>query len=84
MNHNRIASRFTKFWLALSLGLIPASFSLAQTFPATAPTTRASTRNNNGVHGITTQPNGLILNFRDASIDAVLDELVVLRDGKPV
>src|SRR5437667_7802757 len=59
----------------------------AQTLPATSPTTRP---NNNGIHGITTQPGGgLLLNFKDANIDAVLDELstaagfIVVKEVKP-
>src|SRR5213082_688511 len=54
---------------------------------ATSPTTRP---NNNGVHGVTTQPGGgLLLNFKDANIDAVLDELssaagfIVVKEVKP-
>src|SRR5882724_8715870 len=43
----------------------------------TAPTTTASTQpNHNGIHGVTIAPGGnLMLNFKDASIEAVLDEL---------
>jgi general secretion pathway protein D len=63
------------------------------TAPSTAPSTTAfsATRpNGNGVHGVTTQPGGgLLLNFKDASIDAVLDELssaagfIVVKEVKP-
>jgi general secretion pathway protein D len=44
---------------------------------ATVPTTQAATRpGGNTTHGITTQPGGgLSLNFKDATIDSVLDEL---------
>src|SRR5437667_4747226 len=59
----------------------------AQTLPATSPTTRP---NNNGIHGITTQPGGgLLLNCKDANIDAGLDELssaagfIVVKEVKP-
>src|SRR5438876_3211746 len=58
------------------------------TQPATAPTTAPT--NHNGAHGITSQPGGgLLLNFRDASIDSVLDELssvsgfIVVKEVKP-
>src|SRR5436853_354774 len=46
----------------------------AATQPATTqPATRPGA---NGLHGITTQPGGgLMLNFKEASIDSVLDEL---------
>src|SRR5689334_14724684 len=45
---------------------------VAVTQPATAPTTRP----NGNLHGITTQPGGgLKLNFKEASIESVLDEL---------
>src|SRR5258706_2535777 len=49
------------------------------TQPATAPTTQqgaTSRPTTNNVHGIPTQPGGgLMLNFKEASIDSVLDEL---------
>src|SRR4051794_2037012 len=46
---------------------------MPSTMPTTAPSSRATTGNN---HGVTTQPGGAImLNFKDANIDAVLDEL---------
>lgn len=45
---------------------------VAATQPATAPATRPA----NNLHGITTQPGGgLKLNFKEASIESVLDEL---------
>src|SRR5437762_1878936 len=45
---------------------------VAGTQPATAPATRPA----NNLHGITTQPGGgLKLNFKEASIESVLDEL---------
>src|SRR5436190_669804 len=55
----------------------PGAPTLAATTAPTTATTRASTRNGNGAtHGITTQPGGgLLLNFENASIDSVLDEL---------
>ena len=46
--------------------------------PVTRPaTTQAVTRpaNGTGPKGITTQPTGLLINFQDANIEAVLDEL---------
>src|SRR5262245_58883292 len=64
--------------VAVALGCAT-SFIQAQTTapagqPATAPTSRPTT--NNGEGGVTTQPGGgLLLNFRDANIDTVLDEL---------
>ena len=43
---------------------------------ATLPATRPNGANANGTHGVTTQPGGgLLLNFKEASIDSVLDEL---------
>src|SRR5687768_6879311 len=63
--------------------------------PATQPTTLPTTspapaRNgNNGQPGIERQDGGLVLNFRDASIDVVLDELseaaglIIVREAKP-
>src|SRR5204862_7904519 len=74
--------------------MVVASESRAQTGPSTAPTTAptATTRqNHNGnMRGVTTQPGGgLLLNFRDASIDNVLDELssaagfIVVKEVKP-
>jgi general secretion pathway protein D len=60
--------------------------------PATEPTspTTAPSANHNGVHGVTTQPGGgMLLNFRDASIENVLDELsaaagfIVVKEVKP-
>lgn len=49
------------------------------TAPATAPSgiiTPATRPNNNGERSVTTQPGGgLLLNFREATIDSVLDEL---------
>src|SRR5438552_7794909 len=86
-----MGKRMNNFWkfsaitlASMTLGILRAQ---AQTFPTTSPTTRP---NNNGVHGITTQPGGgLILNFKDANIDAVLDELssaagfIVVKEVKP-
>src|SRR2546423_7366001 len=61
----------------------PSATQPASTQPATRPS-------NNGVHGVTTQPGGgLLLNFKDANIDAVLDELssaagfIVVKEVKP-
>lgn len=72
--------------LTLATGAAVATFSplaLAQLAPTSRPsttqpaTTQATTRPGaNSVHGITTQPGGgLMLNFKEASIDSVLDEL---------
>ena len=66
--------------LAATMMVLPTFVSAQTTAPTTAPATTApsvTTRaNNNGVHGVTTQPSGgLLLNFKDANIDAVLDEL---------
>jgi len=59
--------------LALSLAVFATTPLVAQ--PAPPPPTTASTRNGNGGH-VTTAPGGeLIINFKDASIDSVLDEL---------
>src|SRR3954452_22185334 len=58
--------------------LAPAGATSRPAGAATQPaTTQAATRPAaNGVHGITTQPGGgLMLNFKEASIDSVLDEL---------
>jgi general secretion pathway protein D len=79
----------------------PAQLSSRQ--PSTAPagasasagaqaTTEPSTRNNNGANGhLTSQPGGgLMFNFKDASIDSVLDELsavagfIIVKEAKPV
>jgi general secretion pathway protein D len=63
------------------------------TEPTTEPTTAPSangTNHNGAQHGVTTQPGGgLLLNFKDASIDNVLDELsaaagfIVVKEVKP-
>src|SRR4051812_46090508 len=63
----------------------------AATQPTTQPTTQhANGGNGNGAPHITTAPGGgIVLNFKDASIDAVLDELssvagfIVVRVDKP-
>src|SRR4051794_9622476 len=78
---------------ALSLVVLLATHGQAQTTaPSAAPaTTQSAPRlNGNGAHGVTTQPGGgLLLNFKDASIDAVLDELssaagfIVVKEVKP-
>lgn len=61
--------------------------------PATRATTQPSTATapsrNNGQSGIERRDGGLVLNFRDASIDVVLDELseaagyIIVREAKP-
>jgi general secretion pathway protein D len=56
-----------------------------------APTTLPATRNNNGAHGgVTSQPGGkLLINFQDANINTVLDELssaagfIIVKQVKP-
>ena len=63
------------------------------TMPASQPTTQATTRGNgraaNGEKFITPVAGGLLLNFKDASIDVVLDELsssagfIVIKDVRP-
>src|SRR5437899_2648492 len=59
------------------VSLFVAAPALAQPAPATAPATTApTTRNANGGAHVTTAPGGkIVLNFKDASIDSVLDEL---------
>ena len=67
--------------------LLSCGMSLAQT---TAPTTATTlpARNNDGRH-ITSQPAGIMLNFKDVSIDTVVDELsaaagfIVVKEVKP-
>ncbi|HEV2296158.1 MAG TPA: type II secretion system secretin GspD [Tepidisphaeraceae bacterium] len=80
--------------LALAMASAPA---VAQVAPTTAPAADATTapsdiRNGNATTSphITTQPSGsLVLNFKDASIDSVLDELssaagfIVVKEVKP-
>src|SRR5205823_9373247 len=68
--------------------LFAGTASAQTTAPASQPATRPA--NGNGAHGITTQPGGgLLLNFKDASIDSVLDELstaagfIVVKEVKP-
>ena len=73
--------------------LLPASLSIAKLRRRPAPTTApavATTHNNNAGH-ITTQPGGgLLINFKDVSIDSVLDELssvagfIVVKVDNPV
>jgi general secretion pathway protein D len=59
--------------IAVSTSVANAQATAPADRPATAPVTRP---NANGERGVTTQPGGgLLLNFRDANIDAVLDEL---------
>lgn len=61
------------------------------TEPLPQPATDASTAptRNNGQQGIERREGGLVLNFRDASIDVVLDELsaaagfIIVREAKP-
>src|SRR2546423_4302990 len=67
---------------------LTAACGFAQTQSATQPTTRNS---NGATTHIATQPGGgLILNFKDANIDAVLDELsavagfIVVKETQPV
>src|SRR5688572_5387728 len=56
--------------------------------PATQPTTRPTTQPN-GTAGIIRADGGIILNFKDASIDAVLEQLsevagfIVVKETKP-
>ncbi len=90
--HAGSRSRALALTLAVSSMFLP-SFSLAQISPATQPsptTAPSSLPNRNGTHGITTQPGGgLLLNFKDASIDSVLDELsqaagfIIVKTVKP-
>ena len=78
--------------LAQPAPLVRPAATQATTSPTTAPTTQSSTRpNGNAVHGVTTQPGGgLKLNFKDASIDSVLDELaaaagfIVIKEVTPL
>jgi general secretion pathway protein D len=84
---------FALFASFLAPSASPAQIATTQTattqFTSTRPTTGAHA-NGNGVHGVTTQPGGgLILNFKDASIESVLDELsatagfIVVKIAKP-
>lgn len=93
-------SRALALAAALALAVSGAS-ALAQVTPATRPaiatqpavtqaTTQSSTRPN-GNHGVTTAPGGgLKLNFKDATIDSVLDELanaagfIVIKEVSPL
>src|ERR1700733_4932177 len=75
---------------AVAMATLWAASSFAQvTGPTTEPTT-APSANHNGVHGVTTEPGGgMLLNFRDANIENVLDELsaaagfIVVKEVKP-
>ncbi|HTL29608.1 MAG TPA: type II secretion system secretin GspD [Tepidisphaeraceae bacterium] len=85
--------------LALSLaiaGVVPAASAQTTTQPTAAqaagsqPTTAPSTRSGNTVHGVTSQPGGkLLINFQDANINTVLDELstvagfIIVKQVKP-
>src|SRR5687767_10445073 len=87
--HPMSKSRHVRVAMAVSVALSPIVSSIAsaqqanpQTGPATQPaatqpveaTTRPTTRVGNG--GVIRQPGGgILLNFKDASIEAVLDEL---------
>src|SRR4051812_19603239 len=81
--HHSVASHRIKRAVAAALALgtaanvSPAAF--AQVAPASQPTTAPSSlavRPTTAAHGITTQPGGgILINFKDASIDSVLDEL---------
>src|SRR5258706_14391549 len=71
--------------------LLVAAGAFAQA-PATQPTTRpapATQPNGNGTPGIIRADGGIILNFKDASIDAVLEQLsevagfIVVKETKP-
>jgi general secretion pathway protein D len=60
------------------------------TAPSSQPASRPATVNGNGAHGVTTQPGGgMTLNFKEATIDSVLDELssaagfIVVKEVKP-
>src|SRR5437763_10661317 len=69
--------------------LLAAAIAGAQA-PATQPTTRpAPSTQPNGAQGIIRADGGIILNFKDASIDAVLEQLsevagfIVVKETKP-
>ena len=77
-----------------TLGVMTLSVPLqtvAQTIPTTVPTTAPATQPaRNGAGGVTSEPGGgMVLNFKDATIDAVLDELssaagfIVVKEVKP-
>ena len=76
---------------ALSAAVASAQVNAPSTEPTTEPTTSPSALNHNGNnHGVTTQPGGgMLLNFKDASIENVLDELssaggfIVVKEVKP-
>ena len=74
--------------LACSLAVFASAPLLAQPAPATSPTTAPN--HPNGGH-VTTAPGGkLLINFKDASIDSVLDELfavvgfIVVKVDQPI
>src|SRR2546421_1526766 len=75
--------------LTIASILLAAAQALAQA-PATQPTTRpAPATQPNGAQGIIRADGGIILNFKDASIDAVLEQLsegagfIVVKENKP-
>ncbi|MGB7158164.1 MAG: type II secretion system secretin GspD [Tepidisphaeraceae bacterium] len=76
---------------ALSVALLAAPASAQNALTTTRPTTAPiNARNANATTHVTTQPGGgLLLNFKDASIDIVLDELsaaagfIVVKEVKP-
>lgn len=88
---NALVRRSAASALALAIATAPV---VAQVRPSTQPATApsAAARNNNAATSphVTTQPGGgLVLNFKDASIDSVLDELsaaagfIVVKEVKP-
>jgi general secretion pathway protein D len=81
--------RHFRIAIAMAATLWTATTFAQTTEPTTEPTTMP-TANHNGLHGVTTQPGGgMLLNFKDASIENVLDELsaaagfIVVKEVKP-
>src|SRR5438105_979613 len=75
--------------VALPLGLCVATLTLLGAEGTTQPTTEPA-NHSGATHGVTTAPSGgLMLNFKDAPIDNVLDELsavggfVIVKVAKP-
>ena len=77
----------------LCTGLLGQSVSAPTTVPSTAPSTNpnlaATSRPSRSLTGVQQQNGGLTLNFQDASIDVILDELstaagfIVVKEVKP-
>src|SRR5438045_8599077 len=85
MQYRRLITAFTVAVLFLA-NLHPASAQQPATQPAPRPATQPAA---NGQQGIIRADGGIILNFKDASIDAVLEQLsdvagfIVVKETKP-